>query len=163
MITSRFRHWAFLPPGLALFITWLLYEIISEDIFSPPDISWIAMLPFTCVCLFTWIWLILGELRTKAISAEINNDAITIANFFGLGSKRQFGLNEFDGFTTSAIESRNGSFEYLYLLKGDRKIVKLSEFYHKNYADLKKELWNKIKFLGERPFNLTVEIKEIFE
>ena len=43
-----------------------------------------------------------------------------------------------------------------------KKIIKVSQFYHSNYLDLKKAIETKTRNLGEEPFSLFKELKEIF-
>ena len=162
MIRSKFRLWAFLPATMAILLTGLLYFIFSKGVFNsianPPT----AVYVFAGVFLIILTWLVFGELRTKVISVTIDNDLITSANFLGLGSKQKFVLTEFEGFTTSLLPSNGGTYEYLYLLKDNKKVIKLSEFYHKNYFELKQVLTKRVKFLGDKPFNMLTEIKEIY-
>jgi|GEM_PF-1817926 len=42
------------------------------------------------------------------------------------------------------------------------KVVKLSEFYHSNYTDLKEALIPQVRNLGQKHCSLTQEFKEIF-
>lgn len=110
----------------------------------------------------TWIWSVIGELRTKVVSVAINMYAIKTKSFLGFGAAKEFLLKDIDGFTTSILTSNTGEYEYLYLMTGDKKIVKISGFYHKNYLEMKQFLATKLPFLGDKPFDLWAETKEIF-
>lgn len=114
------------------------------------------------IFVFFWIWIFFGELRTKAITVSLNSNHITVRRYFGLGRKKVFHLTDFDGYRTSTLSSEYQTFEFLYLLAGKRKVVKLSEFYHKNYPDLKSAFSGKLKNLGNEKFSLIREVKEIF-
>lgn len=163
MTRSKFRLWTILPVTMTFLASGLLYVILSNITVSSVDNLPTAVYVFTILFLFIWIWLIFGELRTKTIVVKIEDHSITTTNFLGLGITRQFEINEFDGFTTSLLPSRGGTYEYLYLIKDNKKIIKLSEFYHENYFELKNVITKKIKFMGNKPFNLFTEIKEIFQ
>lgn len=117
---------------------------------------------FFVLFLFIWVWLVFGELRTKIIKVAIDNAQITVSGFLGLGARKSYLLTQFDGFETALLPSRYDTYEYLYLMKNGKKIVKLSQFYHSNYVELKSDLMNKIKDLGQKKFNVFQEIKEIF-
>ncbi len=92
----------------------------------------------------------------------IDNKSICVRAFYGLGSKRQFELNDFNGYTTSRIPARySGTYEYLYLIMGNKRVIILSEFYHKNYYELKQALSRKVKFTGDTKFEMATELREI--
>lgn len=86
--------------------------------------------------IIAFMFFVLGEFRTKIIQFTLNDNEIIVKRFFGLISERYSAL-DFEGWKYSLLPSRGGSYEYLYLYKGNKKRVKLSEFYHKNYQDLK--------------------------
>jgi hypothetical protein len=71
-------------------------------------------------------------------------------------------LAGFEGFKTSKLSSRAGTYEYLYLLVGNKKTIKLSEFYHRNYSEIKTHLKKHVPDLGHERFNMVDEFKEIF-
>ncbi|MFC5683828.1 hypothetical protein ACYE2N_01675 [Flavobacterium sp. MAHUQ-51] len=110
---------------------------------------------------FTWIWLVFGELRTKIIQVTIQNNQIEKTNYLGLN--RKFIFKDFDGYQTSILTSKGQNYEYLYFVKDDVKIIKISEAYHKNYSDLKDIISAKLKDLGEIQFSYIDELKEIFK
>lgn len=85
-----------------------------------------------------------------------------VANYVGLGTKRIYNLSQFDGFETALLPSRYDTYEYLYLIENGKKVVKLSQFYHSNYADLKNALTGKVRNLGQKGFSYIQEFKEIF-
>ena len=158
---SKFKFWAFLPGVLLLPVTGLM-AVIAMNVSDRPDMPRVGAYLFFVFFLFIWVWLVFGELRTKIIKAAIDNTQITVSGFFGLGARKYYLLAQFDGFETALLPSRYDTYEYLYLMKNGKKIVKLSQFYHSNYAELKSDLTNKIKNLGRKKMNLLQEIKEIF-
>lgn len=97
------------------------------------------------------------------LKVEIDGDVISVRKFGGLGEKRDFLFSEFDGFKTSLqLYIGRGNLEYLYILNGKRKTIKISEAYHSNYRDLKVAIGLKIPNLGNEDFSLGDEFKEIF-
>ena len=148
MIRSKFRLWVLLPVLLILFFIFLSYELIStltnsSDGKTAGVVFFIA--PFFA---FVLLWLIAGELRTKAIKVIINGEEISVKNFAGIGTARSFSFSEFDGYKISILTSRQGEYEYLYLIKNNKKAVKLSQYYHRNYKELKQHIATKTKDLG---------------
>ncbi len=61
------------------------------------------------------------------------------------------------------LESNYAEYEYLYLIKGIKKMVKISTFYHQNYLEMKQYLATKVKYLGDIPFSMSDEFREIFQ
>ena len=157
---SKFKYWTILVIVLFLFVTWVIPFIVLR-IQEKGDFPTSAILVFFILG-FMWIWLFLGELRTKAIQVKIEDEQITVKSFLGFGIKRSYPLSEFDGMETALLPSKYDTYEYLYLVKNGKKLIKLSEFYHRNYPDLKEALLNKVPYMGEKDFTLLQELKEIF-
>ncbi len=162
MIKSKFRIWAFFTLLIAIFCTGLLYLIITKIFLSSVEKPSATIYGCTFFLGFTWIVLIFGELRRRAITIIIENDMIKTRSYFGLGSTRVFSIQEFDGFITSTLPSQSGTYEYLYLIKGDKKTITISQFYHKNYSEMKNIISSKIKNIGFQRFNVLAYFKDIF-
>lgn len=109
-----------------------------------------------------WSWLIFGELRSKAIVVEIGYDGLKFSGYLGLVNYQYLSFNEIDGFETTTLPSRYGEYEYLYLIKGKKRRIIISQFYHENYSELKKEITNRCLFLGHKQFSYMSELKRIF-
>jgi len=104
---------------------------------------------------------LIGELRRKIVIIKIENNQFEIKKFFGL-KVETYKFSEIKGWKHSLQKTKGRTYEYLYLYRNDKKIIKISNFYHKNYSNLKNEIKNKIKCLGYEPFSLIDELKEIF-
>ncbi len=121
-----------------------------------------GVLVFIALFALVSIWLIFGELRTKVVKIEIDEKGISLSNYCGLGTKKVYTFSDFDGFETTLLPSKYNTYESLYLISNGKKVIKLSEYYHSNYADLKATLAKSLQYLGQKRFSLTREIKEIF-
>ena len=107
--------------------------------------------------------LVFGELRTKAVKIYIGNSSIAKKSFLGLGLETTYNFSDLSGYKTSKLSSKNGTYEVLYVMSGDKKVIKLSEFYHSNYKELKADLMRKnLKSLGVEYWSFIRETKEIF-
>src|SRR5690606_13126487 len=105
---------------------------------------------------FTFIYIVVGEIRTKFIIVEITENKIIVKRFFGL--KREiFKFSEIKGWKYSYLSSIGGTYEYLYFYKNNRKVIKISEFYHKNYYQLKSHIQTKFDCLGYEKFSMIDE------
>ena len=107
--------------------------------------------------------LIFGELRSKVVKISISGDQIVKRGFGGLGYKYVFYFDEIEGYRISNISSKADTYEYLYLIKDGKKVIKLSQFYHSNYKEIKTEILKKgIRSLGIEQWSLLKETKEIY-
>jgi len=158
IIKSKFTFWAIILPIFLIAITILIVTLFNEIVYLKKGNNglWFVELLLT----FTWSWLLFGELRTKAIGVKIQNGIITKTNIFGSTSYR---FDNFDGFAISQVWSKAGNHEYLYLVKDNEKIIKISEFYHRNYLELKKTIIVDSVDLGEIHYNIIDDVKEIFK
>lgn len=159
---SRFRYWAYFLAFLALGFSVILIMELTGNILNPTmPIGF--FLVFTLFFIYVWIWLVFGELRTKIIYIDFAYSSFTIKRFLGLSASKSYYFDTFDGYKTSILFSQSGSYEYLYLMIGNKKIIKLSEFYHSNYKELKQFVINQnIKYLGFESYSFIKEFKEIF-
>jgi len=113
--------------------------------------------------LFFLSFLILGELRNKAIKIELQQDYISKRNFLGFGLKEKYLYSDLDGFKIGEVHSRSRFYECIYLTKDGRKVVNISEFYQENYRELKAILMQKrLSYLGKEFVGFISETKDIF-
>jgi hypothetical protein len=143
---------------LMVFLTIALFLFYGE--FTSDSI--LPLVVFIFFISFFLFWLVWGEMRTKILKVVIDNDRIVVTNFQGLGSSKVFYFSEIDGYSTIVLPSEYEDFEYLYVMKQGRKVIKISDFYHANYRDLKREISGKCKNLGVQKFSLVQEFREIF-
>ncbi len=69
--------------------------------------------------LFSFVLLFFGEIRTKLIIVELLKNEISVKRFFRLQSK-SYKKSEFSGLKYSHLMSKGGTYEYLYLYKGEK-------------------------------------------
>lgn len=158
---SKLRFTAYLLAIGCFFLTIIPIGLLFERV-AKPDFSAVLIL-LMLFFVFIWIWLIFGELRTKTVSVSFDEDRIIVRGYLGLGKFKVYHLSDISGFKTSVLSSRGGSYEYLYLMVGNKKIAKLSAFYHSNYKQVKGYLVSmNIKFIGVEYFSNRQELKDIF-
>lgn len=163
MLRSTFRKWAYLTFVLTIFMLGILVAMIT-CLGSISKLNESLPVLFACLFLaFVFVWLLRGELRNKAVVVTIYTNRIDVRYLMGLGKTRTFLFSELDGYLTSWLSSDAGQYEYLYLVCQGKKIIKLSQFYHKNYAELKEAITPRIKDLGEEKFTYKNELKEVFK
>ena len=161
MLKSKFKFRALSVPILIIALTTISIVILTENLpMRIEQIRWIDVY-MSILFLFTWIYLLFGIFRTQIIEITIENIQIEKKNY--LGFKEKYGFQYFDGFQTSIVNSKSGNFEYLYLVKDNQKIIKISTAYHKNYSELKGEISINLKDLGRIQFCYFNEYKEVFK
>jgi len=159
---SKFRYTAYLTAVGCTLGAFLLIGFFFEYAVKPTT----PILLFFIMCaffVFVFIVFLFGEFRAKIISVEITSDRVCVKRYLGLGGVNVYPIGEITGFNTSDLPSKVKTYEYLYLMVDNRKIAKLSEYYHANYKDLKESIVaNNIKNLGFKPFSNREELKDIF-
>jgi hypothetical protein len=155
--------------GLGAYLLAFLIVLFSIMLCAALSVYFLIAIPvaiyiiLNVFCVFSWIWLVFGELRTKVIRVEIGYDSIAVKGYFGLGAPKTYYFNEIEGYKISILPASGAVYEYLYIIAGDKKVVKLSQFYHKNYVELKEAIAAvPIKYLGFENFSYGRELKEIF-
>lgn len=92
----------------------------------------------------------------------LEKDQLVLNSYFGLGKTKSYKYDGFDGFITSQQPGRWGPKEYIFVMKGDKRIVCISEFYHRNYPALRNKIEQELKFLGEKEYKLGYEYRQMF-
>lgn len=161
MKTSTFRFVAFLPLFLVVMV--LGFTVVIAGIAATEE-EFDAVLIYVGLCCFmlaVLALLLFGEMRTKAITVELEANSLAVRGYYGVGGKRRILYADCSGFTTSDLPTESGqTYEYLYVMQNGKKVVKVSEFYHKNYDELKREIAKKMKYLGDKPFSMSDELMD---
>ena len=164
MINSRFTGWAFFTASLTvLVILVVIFLTVSQSGFFSYDSPLLFNILFSIFFFHIFSLLIFGELRNKVVKVHIYENEIIKRGFCGFGYKKRFLFDEIDGYKFSHISSKNGTYEYFYIMRRGIKVIKLSEFYHSNYKELKLAIIKKgVNNLGIEEWSLLRETKEIY-
>ena len=158
---STFTKRIFLPLVVLAVVAGALL-IVSFSLVGKLNENWIPVAAFYICFLFIFCWLVFGEMRVRMIAVKIATDHLVIAPFLGQGKKRNGYLITLDGFETVLLPSRYNSYEYLFILRSGKRVVRLSAFYHSNYEELKALLCRKLKPLGGDGFEVSKELRDMF-
>jgi hypothetical protein len=161
-MTSKYKLKSFFPLLVIAPLIFGLVNYISFALDKTKPTPPLGGLPLILLFTFTILWLFFGEFRTKMIKVVLNDDHLLIKTFGGLSTAKKYLYKDLDGFKTSILRSRGGDNEYLYFIKDNKKVGKISDFYHKNYLDLKTEISSKLDDLGFEKFSYKDELKETF-
>lgn len=160
---SRFRFWSYLMLACFLAMTYILLMLIYVVFYKQAKETDTIIVLVIFFFLFVWLWLFFGEIRTKAISVHLNNEGIRYKKYLGVGFSQTFKWVDFEGYKTCLVPSKGRSYEYLYLIINGKKVIKVSEFYHSNYSEMKKYVAARVSYLGKEDYRYLSDIKEIFE
>lgn len=159
---TKFTFKAFLIPLLLITFLYLI-TLIIPGIFITKNFS-TPLFPrifIPSILIFSFL-IVFGELRTKCISVIISKNEIVVKRFFGILTKI-YTISEIEGWKYSHLTGKGGTYEYLYLYKAGNKVVKISQFYHKNYFKIKNHIQGNFKYLGYEKLSYIDEFKEIFK
>ena len=159
---SKFRlHFVF--NNLSSLITYgvLFYSIVRKLRATPANDLKFIFAFMLLVLLFTFL-LTLHDTLKKAVVVYFEGDTVALRPVYGLWFSKQFRLKEFDGYIIASHTSWRGTYEELYFMKNDKKAIRLSMHFHKNYHDLKQYLAPRMPLLGNVPISTSAEIKDVF-
>lgn len=146
MVESKFKSGV-----LILIITSLVFCIALLFIFLQIGIAQLplyATVPLIFLLLSIIVWIVFVEFRTKAIHIKIDGESKTVKNYLGQGVEKRFYFKEFTGYKLSIKSSEYEEFAYLYLIQNQKKAIKISQFYHSNYNEMKQAIIKKTKNIG---------------
>jgi glucan phosphoethanolaminetransferase (alkaline phosphatase superfamily) len=156
---SKFKIVSYFILLFLFFSTGLLIKILFD--FATTFNSKFAGSLVVLLLLFV-VLIIFIELKDKIIAIKFEQNGIKINRFCGIKNPIFINNKEIDGFHNSIVTTRNGSYNYAYLMKGNKKIAKISEQYHKNFKELFSEIEKKYKNLGFINSNFISELKDMF-
>lgn len=161
---TRFKVKAFLPIVLSILLLGIIlnfsHEILTNSFYQNKLLPTLITLAFFII---VFLWLILGEVKNKFIVVNFDEKKIFVKKFGGFFPKVEYDSKEIEGWKYSILPSRGGNDEYLYIYHNGKKIAKVSEFYHRNYLEIKQYVKNNYKDLGFEQFSYRTELKEIFD
>ncbi len=158
MIKSRFEITTLRPLIFFLFLSFGI-GMLSMLIFT----SLMSLYIYFLYAGFVAIWLLLLRvLQKRIVLVKIDGANVISSGFFGLGISSTYSFNELDGYKTSNIASRYGFVEHLFLMKDEKKVIKIGADYHRNYQELKAAVQPFLSNLGYEQYHIKNEFKEIF-
>ncbi|GAT62213.1 hypothetical protein [Paludibacter jiangxiensis] len=101
--------------------------------------------------------------RFKWLRFFIDENKITLSRYAGLKKATEFKFSYFDCFKTAHNTSRIGTFENLLLIKDNKVILTISEFYHANYKEMKRTISNNLTDEGDVVYDFMDEILDILK
>jgi len=162
MIETKFNLRTYIFPLLTIGFPVLLCIALSDGGFSK-DLPIFIVLAISSLVIFSFLLLLLGELRNRAIYLKIDSDRVFVKRYMGLGSTQEVKLKDIDGYTLSELSYAHLDYECISLLTIGKKTIRISKFHHKNYRELKEVIEKKIKFNGRIHVGFFSEFRDIWK
>ncbi|MDZ4072708.1 MAG: hypothetical protein U1C70_12850 [Sediminibacterium sp.] len=134
------------------------YIFTSGDVF---DIIW-GILAFVLV-LMIWLVMVWGELRLKIHRIYFTTKGIEVRSFLGIGKKRTYSYDVITGFMIGLQPAYPFPYESITLMLNEKKLLRISQFYFRNYKEIKLLITERFANYQIQKFSLRKAITEIFE
>lgn len=145
-------------------ITSLLLPATVWYIFTSGDVLDIigGIVAFILVSMI-WLVMVWGELRLKTHRIYFKSNSIEVRSFFGLGKKQTYAYDTISGCTISLQPAYPFPYECITLISNQKDVLRISQFYFRNYLEMKLLLIDTFKDYKITKFSLRKSILEIFE
>lgn len=136
----------------------LWYILTSTDIY---DMA--GGIIFFVLLAVIWIVFVWGELRLKAIRIVFMKNAIETVSFLGLGRKLSFNNNGITGYKLMLEPAWPLPNECIILFSNEKEVLRISQFYFRNYELMKARITGAYKDLGREKFSTIKALTAIFK
>lgn len=150
MLRTKFKYWSVAALITSCCLAVILY---ASTIMLTNKLPVWGYLAATGVLLLI-TGLIVYELRNKVTLITVEEDMVKSTKFVGLGRQSSIRMSEINGYTTCSAPGEWDSSEVLFLVSGNKNVVRLSESYHKNYHELRNYFTKRFKNLGQAGYTL---------
>lgn len=113
--------------------------------------------------LFIWLVMVWGELRLKIHQIYFTTNGIEFRSFLGIGKKRVYSYDVITGFTIGLQPAYPFPYESITLMRNEKKLLRISQFYFRNYKEIKLLITERFASCQIQKFSLRKAITEIFE
>jgi hypothetical protein len=134
------------------------YALTSNDVF---DIIG-GIIAFLVIALI-WLVIVGGELRLKTHRIYFKANNIEVRSFFGLGKKQTYAYNTISECTIGLQPAYPFPYECITLISNQKEILRISQFYFRNYLEMKLLVIDTFKEYKIIKFSLKKYILEIFK
>ena len=136
----------------------LWYILTSTDLYD--ILPGVLVFVFT---LFLWVVMVWGELRLKMSRLYFKEGVMEIISFWGLWGKRICYYEHITGFKTLLEPALPTPYECITLMNGEKKLLRISQFYYSNYDEIKLLVTNTFQDLGREEFSTKRTFADIFK
>jgi hypothetical protein len=134
------------------------YTLTSNDVFDMIG----GIIAFIVVALI-WLVMVWGELRLKTYRIYFQTNHIEVQSFFGLGKKRIYAYDEINRYIIGLKPAYPLPYESIRLMRDEKKLLWISQFYFRNYKEIKLLITERFEHYQIQKFSLWEAIAEVFE
>jgi hypothetical protein len=143
---SKFNFKVYLVP-ITILLFWS-YPIIASSLNTDKNygiferIISLSILPLIVIIISFY------QLRQNLLKIIITEESITFRRYLGFGKNNVYNLNDFDGFYVQIKKAKEKEYEILKIVKDNKTLMNISQFYIDNYSDLKLKLGLQLRLIN---------------
>lgn len=151
-------------PFFCILITSILLPAIVWYIFTSGDVlDIIGGIVVFILVLMIWLVMVWGELRLKTHRIYFTTNGIEVRPFLGLRKSQNYSYNDITGFTIGLQPAYPFPYESITLMSNEKKLLRISQFYFRNYKEIKLLITERFTNYQIQKFSLRKLITDIFE
>lgn len=137
-VISSFNISAYLLPVFIVLFGAVPFLVDFLMIDEPKNSSSLLFKVFMSVFSLAIILFCVYQFTCHIVKIEITEKEIAIRKYLGFGSKTSFSWGELDGLEIVERSSRSEKYEVLHVRKNKRIVIRVSQTYISNYAEIKR-------------------------
>ena len=157
MIQSKFRLKVYFPLSLisafTILIIWLLIKFDETFTGLGGGIFVVVLL------MFLNLFILVTTLKTQHV--VLSNEYIKVNEFLGWGKETQHEAIKTLGYYTGSYQFKGTIERIIYIVNENKKVAKLSSFYHLNFSEMEHFLEINLSYLGSIRVNFLSDFKSV--
>ena len=113
------------------------------------------------VTILIWFNLIFLFTAFKIQNVTLNDKHIIIKDFLGWGIDKEHNIAKTFGYYKASNQYKGNVNNYIYIVNGNKKLAKLCDEYHLNFAEMEHFLENNLTYLGTVHTNIFSDFKSV--
>lgn len=146
-IISKFNFKAYLNP--VIIILFISFPIIVNTLIINKNDDPNEKLIFTSIMPLIVIIIGIYQLRQNLLNIIITDENITFRRYLGFGKSNIYNLNDLDCYNIQIKKTKGEEYEILKIVKDNKTLMQISQFYIDNYSDLKLKIGQKLKIVNK--------------
>ncbi len=162
-LVSVFSNRIAIPIFYSLIASLLLPAIVWYIFTSGDVLDIIGGIVAFVLVLIIWLVMVWGELRLKTHRIYFTTNGIEVRPFLGLRKSQTYSYDDITGFTIELQPAYPFPYERITLMSHEKKLLRISQFYFRNYKEIKLLITERFTNYQIQKFSLRKAITEIFE
>jgi hypothetical protein len=146
-VISKFNFKAYLNP--VIIILFISFPVIVNTLIINKNDDPNEKLIFTSIMPLIVIIIGIYQLRQNLLNIIITDENITFRRYLGFGKSNIYNLNDLDGYNIQIKKTKGEEYEILKIIKDNKTLMQISQFYIDNYSDLKLKIGQKLKIVNK--------------